>query len=76
MHILWKSRTHLPRLQVMTMSEMTRTLKEGTCPFKEGQIGDETLNMNHPLNGRKSIPGGHPLLRALTSWIETDSQQW
>ena len=35
-------------------------------PIKRGQIGDETLNMIHPLNGRKSIPGGH-LLQALTS---------
>ena len=39
----------------------------GKHPIKGGQIGDETLNMSHPLNRRKSIPGGHPLLRALTS---------
>ena len=36
-------------------------------PIKRGQIGDKTLNMSHPLNRRKSIPGGHILLRALTS---------
>ena len=41
--------------------------KGGKHPIKGGQIGDETLNMSHPLKGRKSIPGGHPLLRALTS---------
>ena len=39
----------------------------GTHPIKGGQIGDETLNMSHPLSGKKSIPGGHPLLQALTS---------
>ena len=39
----------------------------GKHPIKGGQIGDETLNMSHSLNGRKSIPGGHPLLQALTS---------
>ena len=39
----------------------------GIHPIKGGQIGDDTLNMNPPLNGRKSIPGGHPLLQALTS---------
>ena len=39
----------------------------GKHPIKAGQIGDETLNMSDPLNGRKSIPGGHHLLRALTS---------
>ena len=39
----------------------------GKHPIKGGQIGDETLNMSHPLNGRKSIPGGHLLLWALTS---------
>ena len=36
-------------------------------PIKRGLIGDETLNTSHPLNGRKSIPGGHLLLWALTS---------
>ena len=35
--------------------------------IKGGQVGDETLNMSHPLKGRKSIPGGHLLLWALTS---------
>ena len=39
----------------------------GKHPIKGGQIGDETLNMSCPLNGRKSNPGGHPLLQALTS---------
>ena len=39
----------------------------GKHPIKGGQIGDGTLNMSHPLNRRKSIPDGHPLLRALTS---------
>ena len=39
----------------------------GKDPIKEGQIGDETLNTSHPLNGRKSIPGGHLPLWALTS---------
>ena len=39
----------------------------GKHPIKGGQIGVKTLNMSHPLNGRKSIPGGHPLLQALTS---------
>ena len=29
----------------------------GKHPIKGGQIGDETLNTSHPLNGRKSIPG-------------------
>ena len=36
-------------------------------PIKRGQIGDETSNTSHPLNGRKSIPGGHLLLLVLTS---------
>ena len=39
----------------------------GKYPMKGGQVGDETLNTSHPLNGRKSIPGGHLLLQALTS---------
>ena len=38
-----------------------------TTLSREGQIGEETSNMSHPLNGRKSIPGGHLLLQALTS---------
>ena len=41
--------------------------ERGKHLIKGGQIGDKTLNMSHPLNGRKSIPGGHPLLQALTS---------
>ena len=36
-------------------------------PIKRGQIGDKTLNTSHPLNRRKSIPGGHLLLWVLTS---------
>ena len=39
----------------------------GKHPIKGGQIGDKTSNMSYPLNGRKSIPGGHLLLQALTS---------
>ena len=38
----------------------------GKHPIKGGQIGDRTLNMSHPFNGRKSIPDGHSLLRAST----------
>ena len=41
--------------------------KEGTHPILGGHIGDEALNMNHPLSEKKSIPSGHPLLRALIS---------
>ena len=39
----------------------------GKHPIKRGQIGDKTLNMSRPLNGRESIPGGDLLLWALTS---------
>ena len=41
--------------------------EEGTHPIWEGHIGDEALNMNHPLSRKKSIPSGHPLLWALIS---------
>ena len=44
-----------------------KNTKEGTHPVQRGHIGDEALNMNHPLRGKKSIPSGRPLLRALTS---------
>ena len=41
--------------------------EERVHPVQGGHIEDEALNMNHPLSGRKSIPSGHPLLRALIS---------
>ena len=41
--------------------------KERTHPVQGGHIEDKALNMNHPLSGKKSIPSGHPLLRALIS---------
>ena len=43
------------------------SLEEGTYPIQRGNIGDEALNMKHPLRGKKSIPSGCPLLRALIS---------
>ena len=60
MHILWKRQDTSTKIAGNDNIRNDENPEGGKHPIKGGQIGDETLNTSHPLNGRKSIPRWTP----------------